>query len=79
MRRFDTLYLLSRLMIYFSHFIFFFAFFNAKLINHIILSRNVLFLKFFGGIRGFLIFDMGPKNVGKLQFTTHPQEAVVSS
>ncbi len=47
--------LLFYFIIFFFTFFLFFAFFNAKLINHIILSRNVFFLKFFDGIRGFFI------------------------
>ena len=44
---------------FFFTFFLFFAFFNAKLINHIILPRNVFFKSFFYGIRGFFNFDMG--------------------
>jgi hypothetical protein len=37
------------------------------------------FVKFFGGIRGFLILTRDlEKNVGKPTFTTHPQEAALS-
>ena len=50
-----SLYVSTLRFLLFFHFV---AFFNAKLINHNILLRN-FFLKFFGGIRGFLNFDFG--------------------
>jgi hypothetical protein len=67
-------------MIYFSLFFFFFAFFNAKLINHIILSRNVFFFKFFGGIKGFLILTWELEKKRRKVVVHHtPQEVAPSS
>ena len=46
----------------------FFSYFNAKLIKDIILSINVFFYKFFGGIRGFFMFtwDLEKITIGSL-------------
>ena len=53
---------------FYDFFKLFFSYFNAKLIKDIILSINVFFSKFFGGIRGFFMFtwDLEKITIGSL-------------
>ncbi len=63
---FKTLSMLSHFIVFF----YFFLFFIAKLIKHIILSRNVFFFSFSGGIRGFFILTRDLEKTQVFQFSS---------